>query len=206
MNCKKCGAPLNENDKFCQHCGASVNEEIVNNETVNNQEVNNNINEIPNINNTQPMNNGFVKDENVLLGIIGAFIGSLAGVVAIILLDRLGFVASIAGFAMGICTLFMYEKLAGSISKKGIVISIIVMVIMTLVANNIAFSIQLCSELKDLGYDPSFGKVFINLYDLMAEGLLNNGTYFGNLVLLYLFTALGAFGTLKNKLQMIKNR
>ena len=55
--------------------------------------------------------NGLVKDENVFMGTIGALIGSLVGVAAIILLSRIGLVASVSGFAMGAATIYMYEKL-----------------------------------------------------------------------------------------------
>lgn len=64
MNCKKCGSPLTENDRFCKNCGASVNEtnaqnssseEFGNSDGVNNG-VNQQINQQP-MYSQQPMHN-----------------------------------------------------------------------------------------------------------------------------------------------------
>ena len=143
-------------------------------------------------------------EENVALGTLGAIIGSLAGAAAIILLDRIGFVASVAGVAMAVCTLSLYEKFAKKISKKGIIICVIVMIIMTLLAENAACSIQIANELKEYGYNVSVTKVFMNFFSLLAAGDLETGTYIGSLVMVYLFTALGAYGQVAQKLKMAK--
>ena len=89
---------------------------------------------------------GLVRSENVVMGIVGALIGALAGVVVIILLDLLGFIASLAGVIMGYATLYMYEKLAGTISKKGVIICVIVMIAMVLLGENLAWSIAISKQ------------------------------------------------------------
>ena len=144
-------------------------------------------------------NDGLVKTENVGMGAIGAVIGSLAGVVAIILFDLIGFVASLAGVVMGYATLFMYEKLAKGISKKGVIICIVVMIVMVLVGENLAWSIAIAKELNTPVTD-----IFPNLYQILKLADVM-GSYIGNLALVYLFTALGAFSIIKTKLELIKN-
>lgn len=59
MNCKKCGAPLTENDQFCKNCGEAVNSQSINtgDQTsfgVANTNTNNNLNQQPMDNNVQP--------------------------------------------------------------------------------------------------------------------------------------------------------
>ena len=67
------------------------------------------------------------KSENVIGGIVGALLGSLLGALAIIVISRLGYVAAISGVIMGVCTLKGYEMLGGKFSKKGVLISCIIM-------------------------------------------------------------------------------
>ena len=83
-----------------------------------------------------------IKKENVFKGIIGGLIGSLAGVLAIVLFSKLGYIASVAGLIMAVCTIKLYEKFAGSIGKKGIISCIVIMIIMTIVAENTSFTVK----------------------------------------------------------------
>ncbi len=145
------------------------------------------------------------KDESVILGIIGAIIGSLAGGALIIFFSSIGFVASLAGLAMAVCTLLLYEKFAGSISKKGIIISVIIMIVMTLLAENLAISLKAAKELKEYGYDLSFIDIFKNLYTYLKDDVLDMSNYLSNLFMVYLFTILGAVGTIVKKFKTIKN-
>ena len=145
--------------------------------------------------------------ENMLLGTVGAVLGSLIGVLAIVLLDRLGFVAAISGLAMAAGTILLYEKFAKGLSVKGIAICIVVMILMTLLAENIAVSIAVVQEAaEDYGVTLSFGEVFGNLYKLIADGVVDRGTYFGSLAMVYLFNALGAFGIIKSSFDKRKKQ
>ena len=140
--------------------------------------------------------------ENVLLGTLGAVIGSIAGGLLIIILSRVGFVAAISGFVMAFATIGLYQKFAKGLSTKGIIICIVVMVLMTLLAENIADSIQVMNEanaeLKVYGQQVDFGYIFFNFYDLIAQGAIKGDVYAGSLGLTYLFTALGAFSIIKS--------
>ena len=48
------------------------------------------------------------KRENVLAGIVGAFLGSLIGVACIVIVGQMGYVASICGLVMAVCSLKGY--------------------------------------------------------------------------------------------------
>lgn len=64
--------------------------------------------------------------ENVLLGIIGAVVGAVIGSVLWILIGQFGFIAGIAGYAIVLGSVKGYEILGKKVSKKGIIICIII--------------------------------------------------------------------------------
>ena len=137
--------------------------------------------------------------ENVLLGLIGALVGAVLGGASIILLSQLGYIASISGFILAICTLKGYELLGKRLSKKGIVLCVILMIVTPFVADWIDWAIFL---MKDY---PEYGLTLVDscimLGELMAEGYVDMFEYVKNLGMIYLFVILGAFGTLKNLLK-----
>ncbi|MBR3116348.1 MAG: zinc ribbon domain-containing protein [Bacilli bacterium] len=181
MFCPKCGAKIPDSANNCSYCGHKI-ERVV----------------VPPVTNNNPVKE--VKKENVLLGIVGALIGSIVGVGIVVLLSFVGFIASVAGLVMGICTLKLYEKFAGAISKKGVIICIVIMILMTVLAENIAFSIQVMNELGEKGYSGDFFDIFFNLYYYMGQGYLNTSTYVTNLVMVLAFNVLGSFGYIKEYL------
>lgn len=139
------------------------------------------------------------KSENVIGGIVGALLGSLLGALAIIVISRLGYVAAISGVIMGVCTLKGYEMLGGKFSKKGVLISCIIMFIMVFLSYQIDSAISLMSvdEYSNIGF---FG-LFRLLNYAMVTGGINWGSYLPSLLLLYAFTALGAVPTVSNALK-----
>ena len=142
-----------------------------------------------------PMFNQEPKQENTAAGILGALLGSLAGVVCIVLISQLNYVASISGLVMAVCALKGYEKLAGTLSKKGAVISCVIIVIMTYFAHHLDITIELVRET-----DLSFFEAFVLIPRLLQLDILE-GTYFwGNLAMLYLFTLLGAIPTIRSSM------
>ena len=125
--------------------------------------------------------------ENFIAGAVGAFLGSLIGVVCIVIVGQLGYVASISGLVMGVCALKGYEKLGGGLSKKGAVISILLILFMTYLANRLDWAVSLAAAV-----DVDVFAAFRAMEMLVAEGLIEGGAYWGNLVLLYIFTLVGA--------------
>lgn len=130
------------------------------------------------------------KKEHYVLGVIGALLGSLAGVLLIFLVARIGYITSWGGIVLGIGTVFGYKKLAGKFSKVGAVITIIVSVLMTYVAARLDAAMVLVEAFEgDLG----FGECFLytrSIYEWIEESAL----YFENLVKMMVFGVVGSVG------------
>ncbi len=72
--------------------------------------------------------------ENVLAGIVGAFLFSLAGGVIYFVLHLVGYVASISGLVGAVCAVKGYSIFAKKESKKGIVIATVVSLLVIVLA------------------------------------------------------------------------
>ena len=131
------------------------------------------------------------RPENVVAGVVGAFLGSLLGVVCTVVIGQLGYVASISGLIMAVGALKGYELLAGRLSKKGALISSVLIVVMTWLAHRLGWAIAVASEL-DMGIFDCF-KV---IPSMVKTGMLESTAYWGDLAMLYLFTLLGAVPTI----------
>lgn len=88
--------------------------------------------------------------ENVALGILGAILGSLVGVILWMILYRIGIIAAICGSVMVYCSLKCYEKLGHVLTKKGLIISTLICVLMIFLAEYASLSIEIYIQLKDI--------------------------------------------------------
>lgn len=140
------------------------------------------------------------KKENLIGGITGAFLGSLLGVACIVLVGQLGYVASLSGLVMGVCALKGYELLGSKLSKKGIAISILLMLVMVYVGQRIDYAIEVA---KVFEVDVITG--FHAIPSLLEEGVIEAPGYYGDLAMLYLFTALGGGSAIYNALKNMKS-
>ena len=139
------------------------------------------------------------KPENKLGGIIGAFIGSLMGVAAIVLFSQLGLVSALSGIVMAFGTMWVYEKMAGSMSKFGIVICVAVMMLMVYVGDRADWAIV---AVRDLGLD--FFTAFRVVPNMLQEGMIDTEIYTAGLGQIYLFALLGAVPMIASALQKRK--
>lgn len=141
------------------------------------------------------------KKENVVGGIVGALLGSLVGVICIVLLGQLGYVAALSGAVMAVGVLKGYELLGGRLTKKGIVISVAIMLVMTYVGDRLDWAIRL---LRDGGGADAGYNVF-ECYRLVSfaieKEMIEMSAYIGNLVLLYVFLLLGAVPTIISRVK-----
>ena len=137
--------------------------------------------------------------ENVVLGLIGALVGALLGGASIILLSQLGYFASISGVILAFCTLKGYQLLGKGLSKKGIVLCILLMLVTPFAADWIDWSIYLMKDMPEYGLTLVDSCILFG--ELMAEGYVDMFEYVKNLGMIYLFVLLGAFGTLKNTIK-----
>ena len=134
------------------------------------------------------------KTENIVGGIIGALLGSLIGAAAIIIFSQLGYIAAISGVIMGVCALKGYELLGGKLSKAGIVISSIIMVIMVYLSFQLDLAIVLHNEYPAYGIFDAFKLINgIVFYDAAS--------FLPHLILLYIFTFVGAAPTVSAALR-----
>lgn len=133
------------------------------------------------------------KRENVIGGIVGAFLGSLIGVAVIVVLEQLGYVAAISGIVMGVCAFKGYELLGGKLSKLGVVISVLIMIIMIWVGTRASWALVLQKEIYT---EESFFTVF-RLFDQVLDELKAMGAditsdFTKDLIMQYVFAAIGA--------------
>lgn len=120
--------------------------------------------------------------EHVGRGILGALIGGLIGAAVIVLIGQLGYVAALSGMVLGYCTIGGYRRGAGKLSAIGIAVSIVVMLLAVYLGNRVDIAIAAVQEL-----DLTFGQAFAWMHELV-----DTDAYIGNLVSLYLFSAIGA--------------
>ena len=141
------------------------------------------------------------KNENIVGGIVGALLGSLLGALCILVLSQLGYVAALSGAIMAVCVLKGYEMLGGKLTKKAIVISVIIMILMTYFADRMDWALILFREGGggEAGYNI-FECYRLVSYALAAE-IIDLTSYVGNLILLYAFVALGAVPAIRSKLK-----
>lgn len=139
------------------------------------------------------------RSENVIGGIVGALLGSLLGVASIVVLSQLGYVAALSGVIMAICTLKGYEMLGGKLTKKGIIISVILMILMTIFGDRIDWAIVIAREVE-IDVITAF-RIFP---ELLLNDIIDMGTYVASLVLQFLFVLLGAIPTIINTLKSNK--
>ena len=130
--------------------------------------------------------------ERVVLGTLGAFVGALIGTICIVILGQFGYIASICGVVMGFCAMGGYQLLGKKMSKKGIIITIVIMLVMVYVSNWFSYALAVAdvAEVDVL-------TAFLVTPELVSEGFIDAGAYYKDLVMLYAFMAIGAVPTIK---------
>ena len=136
------------------------------------------------------------KGENLVGGIVGALLGAVIGVACIVIFGQMNRVAAISGVIMAVCTIKGYEMLGGKLTKKGVVISIIMMIVMTYIGDCLDWGIMIARELN---VDIFTGVQL--LPTLLEEEMIEKSSYWTNLILLYAFTLLGAVPTIRAALK-----
>lgn len=111
---------------------------------------------------------------NLVPGIIGAVIGAMFGAVLWILIYKLGYIAGIAGAAMGLLAMKGYEMLGKCLDKKGVIVSVIVMIIMIYFANRVAWTWEAYEVFKEYdvnlkGVNFTFGGIFQSIETMIKE-------------------------------------
>lgn len=85
---------------------------------------------------------------NWITGIVGALVGVAIGVAAWVGIYQLGYIASVAGFIMMICSIKGFELLGGGINIKGMVLCVIIDIAAIYLAHRLAVTVMVMREWK----------------------------------------------------------
>ncbi len=132
-------------------------------------------------------------EENVLFGIIGAFLFSLVGGVMYVVLSMIGFIAAISGLIGVVCAIKGYTFFAKKESKKGIIISVIISALVLVIAWYVGFCIGLV-DAYELWYETGEADFVPTIFEALQFGFLyipDNLSFLWDLVL---SLGLGAIG------------
>lgn len=134
--------------------------------------------------------------ENVVAGIVGAFLFSLAGAAAYFLLHLIGLIASVSGLIGAVCAVKGYAVFARKESKKGIVIAAVIalMVIVLTWYFCLAYDVydvyKIWFETGEVDFSVSFTDALYIVPDFLQYPEIA-GAYIRNLVLSVLFCLAG---------------
>ena len=129
------------------------------------------------------------KKGNMLTGLVGAFLGSLVGVVVWVLIYQLGYIAAIGGLVMVVAVLKGYEIFGGRLSLGGTIACVVLSVVMLFLAHYSCYAFEVYKVLA-AEYDVGFFECFQALPAFFEDGDLMTSVI-GELVIGYLLMAVG---------------
>lgn len=138
--------------------------------------------------------------ENVVMGIVGAFLGAILGGAVALVIARLGYVSYISGFVLGVCIVKGYELLGRKFTKKGALISVVFMLLAIVLVHQFDYAFEI---VKQLGYDFTDAFALINEATLAGDVPEN---YFFNFFMLLGFTGIGAGVAISSAMSVQKTR
>ncbi len=142
------------------------------------------------------------KEENILAGIVGAFLFSLAGGIIWFLLYQIGFLAAISGVIGVICAIKGYAVFGKRESVKGIIISTAIAFLVIVIAWYLCLSYDVYLAYQDwfatgeVEFTITFFESVANAYLFLAEPEIAI-PYLKDLGIGLLFCVIGAFGYVK---------
>lgn len=142
-------------------------------------------------------------NSKLVKGVIGAILGGLLSSSIWILLYRIGIIAGIAGFVSAVLVFKGYEFLGKTLDKKGLVASIIILIITIYCSVLLGITI---SVLTSENYPLTISNIlyaFLALNVLVFERGEHVSAILKDLILAYVFSAIGCFGFVK---RVIKNK
>ena len=149
------------------------------------------------------------KEENVLAGIVGALLFSLAGGILWFLLYQVGFLAGISGLIGVICAIKGYSLFSKKESLKGIIISIVAAVIVMVIAWYLCLAFDVFNAYKDwfangeIDYTITFAEAVKGAYLYLEEPDILVA-YLKDLGIGLALCIVGAFSFFSNAVKRIK--
>lgn len=141
------------------------------------------------------------KSSNIFLGIIGALIGGCIGGVVWYVVLQLGYVVSAVGALIAFLAIGGYALLGKSVDLKGCIISILVVIGVIYVCNDLTYAKEL-SKIEELGYSSALDAFkdvhkYVKLAGVQSE-------YNRGLVQALLYGLFGAVGLIVGKRKMAR--
>lgn len=132
--------------------------------------------------------------ENVILGVIGAIIGALPGLIIFLVLDYLNFSSFFASLVIMLGSAYGYKWFAKTLKEKGLVISLIIGFIIIILSNEISNAYNLYIE-----YSSLYKINLFDAYKAMPYYITNSevfrSSYIQSLIITIIF---GIIGSLSN--------
>lgn len=147
--------------------------------------------------------------ENVVAGIVGAFLFSLAGGLLWFVIYLCGFIASISGLVGAVCAIKGYSVFAKKESTKGIIIAVIISVLVIVLAWYLCLAYDVYTvhkegfEAGEIDYTVSFFEAVSVSYFYLTDPEIAPA-YFKNLGIGLLFCAIGGGSYVVNKIRGAK--
>lgn len=149
--------------------------------------------------------------ENVIAGIVGAFLFSLAGGALWFVLYLLGFIAGLSGLVGAVCAIKGYTIFAKKESTKGIIISVIVALLVMVLAwylclgYDIYIAYQEWFEIGEVDFTLTYFES-VQAAPIFLEDSEIAISYLGQLGLGLLFCVIGGGSYVANKIKNSKNQ
>ncbi len=134
---------------------------------------------------------------NLPAGVVGAALFSLAGVALWVFINRLGYVAAICGLVLMVCAFKGYEKFSKKLDLPGIIACVIVALLMGLVSQFICITLDAYEALAE--FEVSLWECVQLVPFMLADPEMELLTaYLPDLLMGYLFMAIGSFSFVRN--------
>ena len=152
-----------------------------------------------------------LKEENVLAGIVGAFLFSLVGGIVWFVLYQIGFLAAISGIVGVVCAIKGYAVFGKRESVRGIVLSTVIAFLVIVLAWYLCLSVDVYRAYQEwlavgeVDYAPTIFESIANAYIFLTEPEIAI-SYFKDLAIGLIFCVVGAFGYVKAAIGKVKNK
>ena len=140
-----------------------------------------------------------VKSENVIAGIIGAFLLALVGGILYFVIYQLGYIAGVCGLVTVFLSNFGYKKFSGGhMTMKGVIISIIISVVVIFLGEYFGLSYAIYDAYKEDYYITLMDAVKATPEFLREPDIL--GSVVKDLVIAYALGAFASIGTIRQNI------
>lgn len=203
--CNNCSTQVDDNAKFCPTCGSS--NLVAQNATIQQfDQVQTNTpvyNPAYQMENTQSYDEENSGSENILAGIVGAFLFSIIGGLLYFVIYQAGIIAGICGLVIFVLANFgygLFAKTKNKASMVGLIASIVAMVVMIYAAEYFCISFEIFQVYKDQGI-TIFDAIRVTP-EFLAEPEIGEAVA-EDLVYAYIF---GFVATISNIVNLVKER